>query len=105
MKNRKYFDVLVRTPGGLKWKPVNDCINHAEAREQGEAQYAGEIIQTRFNGVRSDEDDEDSSFDGDAAFGLVLIGGGIILAITLWPLFLLGGAIYLGYKLYKKFKK
>ena len=36
------FEVLVRVPSNrIVWKPVEGCINHAEAREQGAAQYAG----------------------------------------------------------------
>jgi len=104
MASRKYFDVLVRTPGGLKWKPVDDCLNHAEAREQGRAQYAGEILDTRFNGVKNTNSD-DSTFTESSTFGglvLVAIAAGIILLISLWPIFLIGGIIYGLYKIFKK---
>ena len=37
------FEVLVRVPSNrIVWKPVEGCINHAEAREQGAAQYASD---------------------------------------------------------------
>ena len=103
MANRKYFDVLVRTPGGLKWKPVQDCLNHAEARAQGESQYAGDILDSRFNGVESDsssnEREKDTVFDG---LFLVAIVIGLILVISMWPIFLIGGIIYGFYKIFKK---
>ena len=104
MASRKYFDVLVRTPGGLKWKPVDDCLNHAEAREQGRAQYAGEILQTRFNGVKSDSS-SGSTYSDSTTFGglaLIAVAAGIILLISLWPVFLIGGIIYGLYKIFKK---
>lgn len=107
MANRKYFDVLVRTPGGLKWKPVDDCVNHAEARSQGKAQYAGEILQTRFNGVKNDnyKSSSESLFSGDSSFSLLVIGCGILLTITFFPIVLFGAACYGAYKLYQLITK
>lgn len=105
MASRKYFDVLVRTPGGLKWKPVDDCLNHAEAREQGKTQYAGDILDTRFNGVKNTNGSGSSSSSswgsGDTTWSLIVIGGGLILVISFFPVFLLLGACYGAYKLYK----
>lgn len=104
MASRKYFDVLVRTPGGLKWKPVDDCLNHAEAREQGKAQYAGDILDTRFNGVKN-TNSGGSTFTESSTFGglaLVAVAAGIMLLISLWPIFLIGGIIYGLYKIFKK---
>ena len=105
---RKYFDVLVRTPHGLKWKPVDDCSTHAEARDQGNAQYAGEILQTRFNGIKNDDNSRKSSGSyggGEGSFELAMWGLGIIVALGIlsfiWPLVVGVGVIYCIVKLYK----
>lgn len=102
---RKYFDVLVQKNGRIQWMEVPGCINHAEARAQGEQMYDGKVLQTRFNGVENDEDVElfggnlPKSFDG-LALGAVVVG--LILLISMWPIFLIGGIIYGLYKIFKK---
>jgi len=101
--SRKYFDVLVRTPHGLKWKPVDDCESHSEARDQGRAQYSGEIVTTRFNGVKNDNSSKKSSgggVDGDVTFAGVVLLAGIALIYVLWPIALICAVGYIGYKLY-----
>lgn len=100
----KNFDVLVQKNGRIQWLPVPGCITHAEARSQGEEMYDGNILQTRFNGM---DDDNDSGSSGDysnAFSGLVLLaaGAGLILVISMWPIFLIGGIIYGLYKIFKK---
>jgi len=103
--SRKYFDVLVQKNGRIQWMEVPGCINHAEARAQGEQMYDGKVLQTRFNGVENDEDVElfggnlPKSFDG-LALGAVVVG--LILLISMWPIFLIGGIIYGLYKIFKK---
>ena len=102
---RKYFDVLVQKNGRIQWMEVPGCINHAEARAQGEQMHDGKVLQTRFNGVENDEDVElfggnlPKSFDG-LALGAVVVG--LILLISMWPIFLIGGIIYGLYKIFKK---
>lgn len=104
---RKYFDVLVRTPHGLKWKPVDDCVTHSEARSQGRTQYAGEIITTRFNGMENGNKSKRSSSSGssEGSFELAMWGLGIIVALgilsVIWPLVVGVGVIYCIVKLYK----
>jgi len=105
----KNFEVLVQKNGRIEWLPVPGCINHSEARAQGEAMYAGKIIQTRFLGVQSSTSSSKSSNsfgsggNWEGGLALCVIGLGAIVIISLWPLFLVGGLGYLGYKLYKKY--
>lgn len=99
--SRKYFDVLVRTPGGLKWKPVHDCITHAEAKEQGESQYAGEILQTRYNGIKNEDNERSTYSDSDAIFGIIVIVVGAGLVVAFFPFIVVGGISYLIYKFFK----
>lgn len=101
----KNFDVLVQKNGRIQWLPVPGCITHSEARSQGEEMYDGNILQTRFNGMDDNDNDSDSSEDYSNAFGgLVLLaaGAGLILVISMWPIFLIGGIIYGLYKIFKK---
>ena len=103
----KNFDVLVQKNGRNQWLPVPGCITHSEARSQGEEMYDGNILQTRFNGMDDNDNDSDSSEDYSNAFGgLVLLaaGAGLILVISMWPIFLIGGIIYGLYKIYKNGK-
>lgn len=107
------FEVLVQKNGRIEWLPVPGCINHNEARAQGEQMYAGKVIQTRFLGSSSSTSSSSSSkssifssSSGDnweGGLALCVIGLGTIIIISLWPLFLVGGLSYLGYKLYKKY--
>ena len=101
----KNFDVLVQKNGRIQWLPVPGCITHSEARSQGEEMYDGNILETRFNGMDDNDNDSDSSEDYSNAFGgLVLLaaGAGLILVISMWPIFLIGGIIYGLYKIFKK---
>lgn len=100
------FEVLVQKNGRIEWLPVPGCINHNEARSQGEAMYAGKIIQTRYLGVDNTSSSSDETSDSDSAsggFALLVVGIGVLLLISLWPIILVGGLSYLGYKLYKKY--
>jgi hypothetical protein len=103
----KNFEVLVQKNGRIEWLPVPGCINYNEARDQGEKMYAGKVIQTRFLGVSSSTSSSSSSSssggDWEGGFALCAIALGGIIIISLWPLFLVGGLSYLGYKLYKKY--
>lgn len=105
----KNFEVLVQKDGRIQWMPVPGCINHNEARAQGEQMYAGKIIQTRFLGSDNTTNTSKSSgfggSSGDWESGLALCVAalGLILIVSLWPLFLFGGLAYLGYKLYKNY--
>ena len=104
------FEVLVRTPSGrLSWKPVDDCINHKEAREQGSAQYAGKVLSTRsvsdsFRSGASSAVNFVSNNTSDVTFFWIVLGGTILLVVTFWPFLLVGGAVYCAYKLFKKLK-
>ena len=102
----KNFEVLLQKNGRIQWMPVPGCITHSEARSQGEEMYDGKILQTRFNGMDDDDDDDSGSSGGlSSAFGgLVLLaaGAGLILVISMWPIFLIGGIIYGLYKIFKK---
>jgi hypothetical protein len=103
----KNFEVLVQKNGRIQWLPVYGCITHAEARSQGEEMYDGNILQTRFNGMNDDNDNDSGGSSGDystAFSGLVLlaVGAGLILVISMWPIFLIGGIIYGLYKIFKK---
>lgn len=101
----KNFDVLVQKNGRIQWLPVPGCITHAEARSQGEEMYDGNILQTRFNGMDDNDNDSGGSVEYSTAFsGLVLFaaGVGLILVISMWPIFLIGGIIYGLYKIFKK---
>ena len=101
----KNFEVLLQKNGRIQWMPVPGCITHSEARSQGEEMYDGKILQTRFNGMDDDDDDDSSSGGLSSAFGgLVLLaaGAGLILVISMWPIFLIGGIIYGLYKIFKK---
>lgn len=103
----KNFEVLLQKNGRIQWMPVPGCITHSEARSQGEEMYDGKILQTRFNGMDDDDDDSGSSGGLSSAFGgLVLLaaGAGLILVISMWPIFLIGGIIYGLYKIYKNDK-
>lgn len=103
----KNFEVLLQKNGRIQWMPVPGCITHSEARSQGEEMYNGTILQTRFNGMDDDDDDSGSSGGLSSAFGgLVLLaaGAGLILVISMWPIFLIGGIIYGLYKIYKNGK-
>ena len=101
---RKYFDVLVQKNGRIQWMSVPGCITHAEAREQGEQMYDGKILQTRFNGVDNDDDDSDDGESSNtlAGLSLVAVGIGLVLLISMWPIFVIGGIIYGLYKIFKK---
>lgn len=102
----KNFEVLVQKNGRIEWLPVPGCINHNEARSQGEQMYAGKVIQTRFLGVdnsTSSSKSSGSSGDWEGGLALCVIGIGLLLIVSLWPLFLFGGLAYLGYKLYKNY--
>ena len=100
------FEVLVRVPSNrIVWKPVEGCINHAEAREQGAAQYAGEVLQSRYNGPdNTDTSNGQTYVDAGGSWGLIILGGGLILVVTLWPLIVAGGVIYISTVLYKWWK-
>ncbi len=101
----KNFEVLLQKNGRIQWMPVPGCITHSEARSQGEEMYSGKILQTRFNGIDNDDDDDSGSEGYSNAFGgLVLLaaGAGLILVISMWPIFLIGGIIYGLYKIFKK---
>lgn len=103
----KNFEVLVQKDGRIQWMSVPGCINHNEARAQGEKMYAGKVIQTRFLGVdnsSSSSSKSSGSGDSEGGFALVVIALGGIIVISLWPLFLVGGLAYLGYKLYQKYQ-
>ena len=102
--SRKYFDVLVQKNGRIQWMSVPGCISHAEARSQGEEMYDGKILQTRFNGVDNDDDDSDDGESSNTIAGLSLIAVGIslVLLISMWPIFVIGGIIYGLYKIFKK---
>ena len=102
--SRKYFDVLVQKNGRIQWMSVPGCISHAEARSQGEEMYDGKILQTRFNGVDNDDDDSDDGESSNTLAGLSLIavGIGLVLVISMWPIFVIGGIIYGLYKIFKK---
>lgn len=105
----KNFEVLLQKNGRIQWMPVPGCITHSEARSQGEEMYSGKILQTRFNGIDDDDDDDDDSDGGglSTAFGgfvLLAAGAGLILVISMWPIFLIGGIIYGLYKIYKNGK-
>ena len=105
---RKYFDVLVRTPHGLKCKPVDNCGSHAEARDQGRSQYDGEILDSRFNGTENTSSTSRSSgggLDGDLTFAGIVLLGGIVLIYVLWPIALAGAVCYGAYKIYKWISK
>lgn len=102
----KNFEVLVQKNGRIEWLPVPGCINHNEARSQGEQMYAGKVIQTRFLGVdnsTSSSKSSGSSGDWEGGFALAVIALGGIILISMWPLFLFGGLAYLSYKLYKNY--
>ena len=102
----KNFEVLVQKNGRIEWLPVPGCINHSEARSQGEQMYAGKVIQTRFLGVESSSSSSKSSGlggDWEGGFALCVIALGGLIIISLWPLFLFGGLTYLGYKLYNNY--
>jgi len=102
--SNKNFEVLLQKNGRIQWMPVPGCITHSEARSQGEEMYSGTILQTRFNGIDDDDDDDSGSGGLSNAFGgLVLLaaGAGLILVISMWPIFLIGGIIYGLYKIYK----
>jgi hypothetical protein len=105
----KNFEVLLQKNGRIQWMPVPGCITHSEARSQGEEMYDGKILQTRFSGVDYDDENDDDDGGGglSSAFGgLVLLaaGAGLILVISMWPIFLIGGIIYGLYKIYKNGK-
>jgi hypothetical protein len=105
----KNFEVLLQKNGRIQWMPVPGCITHSEARSQGEEMYDGNILQTRFSGVDYDDENDDDDGGGglSGAFGgLVLLaaGAGLILVISMWPIFLIGGIIYGLYKIYKNGK-
>lgn len=99
---RKYYDVLVQKNGRIEWMSVPGCNTHAEARAQGNQMYDGKILQTRFNGV--DNGSTSSSSDSSTFGGLALlaVGAGILLLISMWPIFLIGGIVYGLYKIFKK---
>ncbi len=100
------FEVLVRVPSNrIVWKPVEGCINHAEAREQGAAQYAGEVLSSRYNGPDHCNTSNGQTYvDAGGSWGLIILGGGLILVVTLWPLIVAGGVIYISTVLYKWWK-
>lgn len=105
----KNFEVLLQKNGRIQWMPVPGCITHSEARSQGEEMYSGKILQTRFNGIDNYDDDDDDSDGGgfSTAFGglvLLAVGAGLILVISMWPIFLIGGIIYGLYKIFKNGK-
>ena len=101
---RKYFDVLVQKNGRIQWMEVPGCINHAEARAQGEEMYDGKVLQTRFNGVENDDDDSSDGgmSSGLAGLSLLAVAVGLFLVISMWPIFVIGGIIYGLYKIFKK---
>ena len=101
------FEVLVRVPSNrIVWKPVEGCINHEEAREQAAAQYAGEVLQSRSvpRTASTDTSDGQTYLDAGGSWGLIILGGGLILVVTLWPLIVAGGVIYISTVLYKWWK-
>ena len=101
----KNFEVLIQKNGRIEWLPVSGCINHNEACAQGEQMYSGKVIQTRFLGFDNDTSTSKSSGSNgywQSGFALVVIALGGLIIISLWPLFLVGGLAYLGYKWYKK---
>ena len=100
------FEVLVRVPSNrIVWKPVDGCINHKEAREQGAAQYAGEVLSSRYNGPDYANTSNGQTYvDAGGSWGLIILGGGLILVVTLWPLIVAGGVIYISTVLYKWWK-
>ncbi len=102
------FEVLVRVPSNrIVWKPVEGCIDHKEAREQGAAQYAGEVLGSRVNRpwIREDNTSNGQTYvDAGGSWGLIILGGGLILVVTLWPLIVAGGVIYISTVLYKWWK-
>jgi hypothetical protein len=102
----KNFEVLVQKNGRIEWMPVAGCINHNEARAQGEQMYAGKVIQTRFLGIDNDTSSSKSSGssgDWEGGFALAVMALGGIILLSMWPLFLFGGLVYLGYKLYTNY--
>lgn len=102
----KNFEVLVQKNGRIEWMPVPGCINHNEARAQGEQMYAGKVIQTRFLGIDNDTSSSKSSGssgDWEGGFALAVMALGGIILLYMWPLFLFGGLVYLGYKLYTNY--
>tara|TARA_B100000287_G_C20161959_1_gene594550 strand:- start:217 stop:534 length:318 start_codon:yes stop_codon:yes gene_type:complete len=98
------FEVLVRVPSGrLVWKDVDGCISHSEAKLQGAAQYAGEIKGSRVkHGINTSN--SETYMDVGGSWGLIILGGGLILVVTLWPLIVAGGVIYISTVLYKWWK-
>jgi len=102
----KNFEVLVQKNGRIEWLPVPGCINHNEARAQGEQMYSGKVIQTRFLGSDNDTSSSKSSSsseDSGGGLALLMVGLALIILVSLWPLFVFGGLAYLGYKLYKNY--
>jgi hypothetical protein len=100
------FEVLVRVPSGrIVWKPVDGCITHSEAEQQAAAQYAGEVITTRsVNESKYNTSNSETYMDVGGSWGLILLGGGLILVVYLWPLIVAGGVIYISTVLYKWWK-
>jgi hypothetical protein len=109
------FEVLVQKDGRIQWMEVPGCINHKEARLQGEKMYAGKILQTRSSSVNSNSSTSssnssgsglfNSAVDSGGSFALLVIAGAILMVISMWPIFLAGGLIWAGYKLYKRYKQ
>ena len=102
----KNFEVLVQKDGRIQLLSVPGCINHNEARDQGEKMYAGKVIQTRFlcsENTTSSSKSSGSSGDWEGGFALAVMALGGIILLSMWPLFLFGGLVYLGYKLYTNY--
>lgn len=102
---KKHYDVLIQKNGRIQWLSVPGCITHAEARSQAEHMYDGKVLQTRFNGVDQDDDEvlnHGAEGNGLAALSLIAVGIGLVLVISMWPIFVIGGIIYGLYKIFKK---
>ena len=104
------FEVLVRVPSGrIVWKPVDGCITHSEEEQQAAAQYAGEVITTRSvsdsqTQRKKNTSNSETYMDVGGSWGLIILGGGLILVVYLWPLLVAGGVIYISTVLYKWWK-
>jgi hypothetical protein len=116
------YEVLLRRDNGFnKTVIIEDCMSEREAKETAEAMYGMEVLRVLWKPVSSSDSsssnssttNNSSSFSDnmspeDAAnltlgsLCILAAGAAIWIVISLWPLFIVGGACWLAYKWWKK---
>ena len=115
------YEVLLQRENGInKTVIVQDCMYEDEARILAESQYGLPVLRVLYKG--STQSGVDSNhFGGNSlhynpyfkaidfrgltgAAGVLMVFAGIIILAEFWYLFVIGGAGYVGYKVYKENK-